>query len=234
VGAGEAEIGEHAVAHELGDVPIEARHLRSDGVLIGPDHLAHVLGVEAPDQLGRADQIADQHRQLPPLGLGCARHWRRRAVGSQRFGLNGSERLAKAHDGPHKALAVTEGDAKLLEIDLGDPRQDIKIDHGAGEGRGELSEAQVLQPAPNLAHQCLRHRMRALEDRPTIARGAPLIHQWYEVLAWSPFWVASSLSKPARGRSAVRFAAVETRPDVGRSTSNPYFKSPADVEIMPD
>ena len=117
-----AEIGEHAVAHVLGDVPAPALDHLGAGVLIGADHRAHVLGIEPRRQLGRAHQVAEQHRQLPPLGLGWARRWRRQAVGSQRFVLTGCERPAEGHDGPHEALTVTKRDAKLLEIVIGDLR----------------------------------------------------------------------------------------------------------------
>ena len=64
-----AEVGEHAVAHELRDVAlVAADHLAAD-ILIASDHLAHVLGIELGRQRGRADQIDEHHRQLPPLGL---------------------------------------------------------------------------------------------------------------------------------------------------------------------
>ena len=43
---GPAEIGQHAVAHELGDMALEARDLARDGVLVGAEDLAHLLGVE--------------------------------------------------------------------------------------------------------------------------------------------------------------------------------------------
>ena len=68
-----AEIGQHAVAHELGDVALEARDLARHRVLIAADHLAHVLGIEPRRQRGRADQIDEHHRQLPPLGLARGR-----------------------------------------------------------------------------------------------------------------------------------------------------------------
>ena len=63
-----AEIGEHAVAHVLGDVAAPALDHLGAAVLIRADHLAHVLGIEPRRKLGRADQVDEQHRQLPPLG----------------------------------------------------------------------------------------------------------------------------------------------------------------------
>ena len=61
-----AEIGEHAVAHVLGDVAAPALDHLGAAALIGADHRAHVLGIEPRRQRGRAHQIAEQHRQLPP------------------------------------------------------------------------------------------------------------------------------------------------------------------------
>ena len=69
---GPAEVGEHAVAHELRDVALEARDLARDRVLVGADELAHLLRVEAGRERGRADEVAEQDRQPPPLGLGGA------------------------------------------------------------------------------------------------------------------------------------------------------------------
>ena len=63
------EVGQHTVAHELGDEALEPGDHPGAGVLIRPDHLAHVLGIEPRRQLGRADQVDEHHRQLPPLGL---------------------------------------------------------------------------------------------------------------------------------------------------------------------
>ena len=65
--AGEAEIGENAVAHELRDEAVIARHHARDRVLIGADDLAHVLGVEPRRKRGRADEVAEHHGELPPL-----------------------------------------------------------------------------------------------------------------------------------------------------------------------
>ena len=70
---GPAEVGEHAVAHELGDVALEARDLARDRVLVGAEDLAHLLGVEPRGERGRADQVDEHHRELPPLGLGGRR-----------------------------------------------------------------------------------------------------------------------------------------------------------------
>jgi len=44
-----AEIGEHAVAHELGDVALEAQGLAGHGILVETNGRAHLLGMSAAD-----------------------------------------------------------------------------------------------------------------------------------------------------------------------------------------
>ena len=66
--AGKAEIGQNAVAHELGDEAVVARDSARAGVLVGPDDLSHVLGIEPLRKSGRADEIAKHHGQLSALG----------------------------------------------------------------------------------------------------------------------------------------------------------------------
>jgi hypothetical protein len=56
-----AEIGEHPVAHVLGDKPTGALDDRGDALVIGADHPPQILQVEPRRQRRRADQIAEQH-----------------------------------------------------------------------------------------------------------------------------------------------------------------------------
>ena len=65
-----AEIGEHAIAHELRDVALVAADDLAAGALVGGDHRPHVFRIEPRRQRGRADQIAEQHRELPAFRLG--------------------------------------------------------------------------------------------------------------------------------------------------------------------
>ena len=44
-------------------------HGAAHRILIATDQLAQILRIEAARQLGRADEIAEQHRQLAPLGV---------------------------------------------------------------------------------------------------------------------------------------------------------------------
>jgi len=63
-----AEINENAVAHVPGDEAIEPGDDFANGVVICADDLTQILGIEPSRELGRTDQIAEHHRQLPAFG----------------------------------------------------------------------------------------------------------------------------------------------------------------------
>ena len=107
MGFGVAEIGEHAVAHELGDVALEACDLGRDGVLIGADDLAHLFGIQPRRQLGRADQVAEHHSQLSPLGFGCRRQ--RPACASSRGRFVGQRRATAAAESRGRRIGEAAG-----------------------------------------------------------------------------------------------------------------------------
>ena len=52
----------------LATCPSQRSTTSAQRVLVGADHLPHVLGIEPRRKLGRAHQIDEHHRQLPPLG----------------------------------------------------------------------------------------------------------------------------------------------------------------------
>ena len=68
-GAGKPEIGQHAVAHELGDEAAIAPDRAGGGVLIAPDQAAEQFGIDFARQRRRADHVGEQHRHLAPLGV---------------------------------------------------------------------------------------------------------------------------------------------------------------------
>jgi hypothetical protein len=68
-----AEIHQNAVAHVFRDKSIEPGDNLGNGAVIGADDLAQILGIEARREFGRADQVAEHHRQLATLGV----DWRR-------------------------------------------------------------------------------------------------------------------------------------------------------------
>ena len=63
-----AEVGEHPVAHVLGDVALAARDRARHSVLVGADDVAHVLGIEPAASSVEPTRSQNMHRQLPPLG----------------------------------------------------------------------------------------------------------------------------------------------------------------------
>jgi hypothetical protein len=71
-----AEIDEHAVSHVFGDIAAEAGDGVGDGAMISADDLAQILGIEPRRERGRADQVAEHHRELTPLRSLDARWWR--------------------------------------------------------------------------------------------------------------------------------------------------------------
>ena len=70
VGLGIAEIGQHPVAHVLGDETAGLGDEIGAATVIRTDDLAHVLGVEASRERGRADEVAEHDRELAALGVG--------------------------------------------------------------------------------------------------------------------------------------------------------------------
>ncbi len=64
-----AEIGEHPVAHVLGDKPAAAADHLGNAAVIGADHRPQILRVEPRRQCRRADQVAEHHRQMPAFGV---------------------------------------------------------------------------------------------------------------------------------------------------------------------
>jgi hypothetical protein len=66
--ARKAEVGENAVAHEFGDEAVIARDDTGDGVLIGADDLAHVLGIKPCRHCGGADEVREHDGELAAFG----------------------------------------------------------------------------------------------------------------------------------------------------------------------
>jgi hypothetical protein len=120
-----AEIREHTVAHVLGDMAVPALHYFSAALLILPDQLAQVLGIEPCRERRRADQIAEHHRQLPPLGG----RGRRRQAG-RRIGVPRGRGLAvcEIRDRTKQQAPMAEGEAELLEVFVGQLGQDLGRD----------------------------------------------------------------------------------------------------------
>jgi hypothetical protein len=67
--ARKAEIGQDAVAHELGDETAEAADRAGGGILITADHAAKEFGIDRVRQRRRTHHVAEQHRDLAALGV---------------------------------------------------------------------------------------------------------------------------------------------------------------------
>jgi hypothetical protein len=63
------EIDQHPVAHVLGDKPVEATDRLGDSTVVIPDQLAQILRIMTGRERSRADQIAEHHGWLAPLGV---------------------------------------------------------------------------------------------------------------------------------------------------------------------
>ena len=67
VGLGIAEERHHAVAEVFRDMAAEALDRLRRRAMVAGDDLAPFFGVELAGNLGRADQVAEKHRQMAPL-----------------------------------------------------------------------------------------------------------------------------------------------------------------------
>ena len=67
VGRRIAEVGEHAIAEELGHVAVEAADRHLTGPLVLAQDVAEILGVELTPEHGRTDEVAEDHRERTPL-----------------------------------------------------------------------------------------------------------------------------------------------------------------------
>ena len=68
---GVAEVDEQAVAEVLGDVALEFVNGLTGGVLISANEFDELFGIETIGERGRADEVAEHHRQLTAVGGGA-------------------------------------------------------------------------------------------------------------------------------------------------------------------
>jgi len=71
---GIAEKRHHAVAEVLGDVAAITGDRFGGGAMISGDRLTPFFGVEPRGNLGGANQITEQHRQMAPLAASRCRY----------------------------------------------------------------------------------------------------------------------------------------------------------------
>jgi hypothetical protein len=122
-------------------VPLEAADHIGAGRLIRTHDFPQVLGIEPRRQLGRADQVTEQHGQLAAFGLGRARRGRGRLCGCR-----GGAAL-KYRDGVEELAAVPDRrHANGEQILGGQPRQHLGVDMMGAKRLGVILQAQVPQP----------------------------------------------------------------------------------------
>ena len=167
MGLGPAEIGEHAVAHELGDMALEARHLAGHRVLVGADDLPHLLGIEPRRQRGRADQIDEHHRELPALGVA-----RSRRPQTTRLGPIPRRPLVQSRYSLEQPPAVAQVETKLPQIGIGQIAQDVARDAVLGERLSMMAEPLLGEPARDVEHFAPQAIARRERSTPGLAAAA--------------------------------------------------------------
>jgi hypothetical protein len=166
-----AEINEDAIAHVLRDEAVKAAYRRGDAGVIAADDLAQVLGVEPRRKSRRTDEVAEHHRQLPPLGLLGGRGL---GSGNRR---GGSGRGSQSGDRFQQPTAVAErGNANFLQFLGRQARQQIGSNVVLGKGRRILLQAKAAQPRRNV--HAPPPAARAISDRlapPSPIPGTPAL-----------------------------------------------------------
>ncbi|HVI61841.1 MAG TPA: hypothetical protein VM910_04490 [Bradyrhizobium sp.] len=128
-----AEISQYPVAPELGEEAVIGSRDTGAGGVIGIDHSAHVLRIEAGRQRRRANQIADHHGEVTAFGL-VTRHRFGRCFSRCRSGW-------KLCDRAQNLAAMPQQNAEILEVLLGQIADDREVDGVVGEPLGVLTQA---------------------------------------------------------------------------------------------
>ena len=151
---GPAEVGEHAVAHELGDMTFEPRHLARDRALIVPEQRAHLLRIKARGECRRADEIDEHDCEVPALGCSrnsCQRHSPLlRHVLRVRISGGGLRISVQCRDGLQQLHAVAERQAKFLEVMVRELGQHLGVDGVVAEYLLVAVEPESSEPDANV------------------------------------------------------------------------------------
>src|SRR5262249_46307051 len=119
----------------------------SHGTVIRGDHLPQILGVEPRGELGRADQIAEHHSQLPALGDRS-----RPSLSSKRVRVR--EGAAQRSYCFEKLAAMDpQHHTEILQILVRKFGQRLPIDLMIAKGGLVTIEAETLQPRRDI-HAC--------------------------------------------------------------------------------
>ena len=136
-----AEVYQDAVAQVVRDIAAKADDNLGHGIVIASQQLAQILRVVLAGQLGRANEIAEQHGQLPAFRLA-------RGIAALRGGFGGGLRSFPGQLGnrAQEPAAEAERQPQLFQIPVGKLGQDIEVDVVSGEDLGELLQSDVLKP----------------------------------------------------------------------------------------
>ncbi len=140
-----AEIGDHAIAQEVGDMPAMAGDRGHGRRLVVAHHLAHVLGIDAATEPGGIDQIAKPDHQLAALRVTRRRPGRRCRIVDRGVRPECSDRRQDDLARPHRQ-------AELLEIGLGQMAEGAELDLVLDEHVAVALEPEPGQPLPDVSH----------------------------------------------------------------------------------
>ncbi len=135
---GPAEVRQHAVPHELGDVAFEPCHFTRDRVLIDAQDVAHLLGVQLRRERCRAHHVDEHDRELAPLDVRCDS--RRDCPGLR------CHRTGEGAKRPQKSLACTQRQPQLPQVGVRELGQHVAGDPGLEKRLRILLQPEFSQP----------------------------------------------------------------------------------------
>jgi hypothetical protein len=153
-----AEQRHDAVAHDLIDRALVVVHGFHHAFEDGIEDLARLFRIAIGEQLHRALQIREQHRDLLALafegGLG-SEDLLGEVLG--RVGIRSRRRpdrasAARSLDRLEKLLAMAERDTQLLQIGIGEQAQGFEVDVVLGEDCTVLLQSEFAQPRQQRVH----------------------------------------------------------------------------------
>ena len=143
-----AEVGEHAVAHVLGDEAAVRGDEAGAACVIGCEDVSHVLGIELRGKRGRSDEIDNHHGEMTAFGGGrfcdpCRHRPRdrrcREACARQLFN-RGQQPAAMPH----------RGDAEVLEVFRRQLSKNLQVDGVLAKCSLVLTETEPAEPIGDL------------------------------------------------------------------------------------
>src|SRR5579864_3268219 len=124
-------------------------HRRRGGVEIGADEIAPLLGVELRRNAGRADQIAEHHREIAPLAdrFRNLRRWgRRRTTRGRGRRWRGGSRAVPGSERPQDLAAMTEQDSELFQILIRQIGEYAEVYRVLSEALRVLGHTELFEP----------------------------------------------------------------------------------------